>query len=173
MASVCIRTFLAQEYGYGPGSQKGKHNRRGKAAQWTDSRQCHGRGGVPDGLCRLGPLTMSLRLSALSRHWIDHLTHLGYLGGREATALCVLMNKSLTVGEIDAEGLISCHIGVFPLNILPLSLHFGEHGIGFVRCIAQCFTFRRTDSGNITLNNISRHDGSSSVRGKVITTVGL
>ena len=50
---------------------------------------------------------------------------------------------------------------MFPLDVLLPRLHGGEHGIGVLGCVAQCFALRRPNGRNITFDNISGQDVSS------------
>lgn len=48
---------------------------------------------------------------------VDHLAHLGHLGGREAADLGVFMNDRLVRGEVDAEGLVVGDVALQPLDV--------------------------------------------------------
>lgn len=54
----------------------------------------------------------------------------------------MLMHQHFVVGHVDAERLVRCHIAVFPLDVLLLRLHGGEHGIGVLGCVAQRLALR-------------------------------
>src|SRR5712691_6281693 len=63
----------------------------------------------------------------------------------------MLMHQGFVIGHIDAEHPVRCHIAVFPLDVLLLRLHGGEHGIGLVSCVAQRLTLRRPRRESVRL----------------------
>ena len=71
--------------------------------------------------------------SPLRRHWINHPPHLGHGVGGEPAALGMLLDERLVVGDIHTEGLVAREIGVFPLDVLALRLHLGEHRVRLLR----------------------------------------
>ena len=64
---------------------------------------------------------------------INHLLNPRHLCGREATARCMLLDEILVVCNVDAEGLVAGHVGMFPLDALVLGPHGCEDGVGFLR----------------------------------------
>src|SRR5262245_3989975 len=84
----------------------------------------------------------------------------------------MLLDKRFSIRQVDAKSFVASHVRVFPLDVFPLCLHFGEDGIRFLRRGAQRLALRTADGWDGSLNNISRHDVCSFVWVRVAAICG-
>ena len=71
---------------------------------------------------------------------VDHLPHLGDLGGREAAHLSVLTDRVLVLGQIDAERLVVGYVALDPLNV---GSKLVERLVGLRRSAAKLLALER------------------------------
>lgn len=98
---------------------------------------------------------------------VDDSPHRGHFRSRKPAPPGVFLNQRLVLGQVDAEGLVSRNIGMFPLNVLLFGLHCGKHTIGLLGSFAQRLAFGRTDARNLAFNDVSGHDISLVAHGQV------
>ncbi len=81
---------------------------------------------------RIEPLIRTGGPSSLRRYGVDYFSDLRDHCCRKTASLCMLMDKCLTIGKVDAKCLVSRHVAVFPLNVFRFGSHVSEYSVGFL-----------------------------------------